>query len=246
MTELERGLRTGRSVVWGKLLVVAEIPNSEALMTVNYAAARERMVQEQLAGRGIKDPRVLASMSRVPRHLFVGEELRDQAYDDHPLPIGNGQTISQPYMVALMVEALELKGEERVLEVGTGSGYEAAILAELCGQLFTVELVEKLALRSRIELANSGYRNVFVQVSDGTLGWVQHAPYDAVVISTAAPCIPRPLIDQLTPGGCIILPMGEEELQSLVRIRKEGGRLREEYLGECRFVKLLGTYGWKS
>ena len=233
-------------MVRGKLRVVAEIPNAEAPMTVNYAEARERMVQEQLAGRGIKDPRVLASMSRVPRHLFVGEELRDQAYDDHPLPIGNGQTISQPYMVALMVEALGLKGEEKVLEVGPGSGYEAAILAELCGQLFTVELVEKLALRARFELANSGYRNVFVQVSDGTLGWVQHAPYDAVVISAAAPCIPRPLLDQLTPGGCIILPMGEEELQSLVRIRKEGGRLREEYLGECRFVKLLGTYGWKS
>jgi protein-L-isoaspartate(D-aspartate) O-methyltransferase len=215
-------------------------------MVESYEEARDRMVQDQLVSRGIKDPRVLASMSKVPRHLFVSEELRDRAYGDHPLAIGNDQTISQPYMVALMVEALGLKGEERVLEVGTGSGYEAAILAELCGQLFTVELVEELALRARARLDNLGYRNVSIQVGDGTLGWEQHAPFDAVVISAGAPCIPRPLLEQLRPGGCLLLPMGEEALQSLVRIRKGSEGLTEDYLGECRFVKLMGTYGWES
>jgi len=140
--------------------------------------ARKRMVQEQLVSRGIKDPRVLAAMAKVPRHLFVVEELQGQAYDDNPLPIGEDQTISQPYMVARMVEALGLKGKELVLEIGTGSGYAAAVLAELCGQVFSMEMVEDLAIRARAVLANLGYRNVSVQVGDGTLGWEEHAPYD--------------------------------------------------------------------
>jgi len=215
-------------------------------MAIDYARACERMVQEQLASRGIKDPRVLAAMAKVPRHLFLDEELRDQAHDDHPLPIGEGQTISQPYMVALMAEALGLKGEERVLEVGTGSGYEAAVLAELCAQVFSIERMKELAARARAVLADLGYRNVSILVDDGTLGWEEHAPYDAVVVSAAAPRIPLPLLEQLRLGGCLVLPMGEEELQTLVRIWKEGGGLREEYLGECRFVKLMGTYGWKE
>ncbi len=204
------------------------------------------MVQEQLVSRGIKDPPVLAAMAKVPRHLFVVEELQGRAYDDIPLPIGEGQTISQPYMVALMVEALGLKGKERVLEIGTGSGYAAAVLAELCGQVFSMEMVEDLAIRARAVLANLGYRNVSVQVGDGTLGWEEHAPYESVVISASAPCIPRPLLEQLRPGGCLVLPMGEKDLQNLVRLRKERGGLREEYLGKCRFVKLLGTYGWED
>ena len=215
-------------------------------MVVSYLLARERMVEEQLVSRGIRDSRVLAAMAKVPRHLFVVEELRDKAYEDNPLPIGEGQTISQPYMVALMVEALGLKGKERVLEIGTGSGYEAAVLAELCAQVLSVELVEDLTVKARVVLASLGYQNVSIQVGDGTLGWEEHAPYDAVVISAAAPCIPRPLLEQLRPGGCLVLPMGEEELQTLVGIRKESGELREEYLGECRFVKLLGTYGWED
>ncbi len=215
-------------------------------MAIDYAQACEKMVHKQLASRGIKDPRVLAAMAKVPRHLFIDEELRDRAYDDQPLLIGEGQTISQPYMVALMVEALGLKGEERVLEIGTGSGYEAAVLAELCARVFSVELVEDLAVKARVVLASLGYRNVSIQVGDGTLGWGEHAPYDAVVISAAAPCIPRPLLEQLRPGGCLVLPMGEEELQTLVGIRKESGGLREEYLGECRFVKLMGAYGWED
>jgi protein-L-isoaspartate(D-aspartate) O-methyltransferase len=204
------------------------------------------MVQEQLVSRGIKDGRVLAAMARVPRHLFVGKELRDQAYDDWPLLIGEGQTISQPYMIALMVEALELKGQERVLEVGTGSGYQAAVLAELCSQVVSIERIEVLAIRASVVLEILGYRNVFIHVGDGTLGWEECAPYDAVVISAAAPCIPRPLLEPLKPASCLVLPMGEEDLQTLVRIRKEKGGLREEYLGECRFVKLMGTYGWEN
>ncbi len=215
-------------------------------MVVGYLLARERMVEAQLVSRGIRDSRVLAAMAKVRRHLFVAEELRSRAYDDNPLPIGEGQAISQPYIVALMVEALGLKGKERVLEIGTGSGYEAAVLAELCAQVFSIELVEDLAVRAQVVLVSLGYRNVSIRVGDGTLGWEEHAPYDAVVISAAAPCIPRPLIRQLKLDGSLVLPMGEEELQTLVRIRKERGGLREEYLGECLFVKLMGAYGWEN
>ena len=215
-------------------------------MAVGYLLARERMVEAQLVSRGIRDSRVLAAMAKVRRHLFVAEELRSRAYDDNPLPIGEGQTISQPYMVALMVEALGLKGKERVLEIGTGSGYAAAVIAELCDQVFSIEWVEDLAVRAQVVLVSLGYRNVSIRVGDGTLGWEEHAPYDAVVISAGAPCIPRPLIRQLKLDGSLVLPMGEKELQTLVRIRKERGGLREEYLGECRFVKLMGTYGWED
>src|SRR5919106_682295 len=215
-------------------------------MITDHGQAREKMVQEQLVTRGIKDPRVLRVMAKVPRHLFVESELSEHAYDDRPLPIGARQTISQPYMVALTVEALGLKGTERVLEVGTGSGYEAAVLAELCAQLFSVETVEELALKARTALTGLAYRNVSVLVGDGTLGWEEHAPYDAVVISAAAPCIPRPLLEQLRLPGYLVLPMGEIGLQTLVRIRKDRDGIREEYLGECRFVKLRGRYGWED
>jgi protein-L-isoaspartate(D-aspartate) O-methyltransferase len=215
-------------------------------MTFDYVQARERMVQEQLVIRGIKDPRVLWAMAKIPRHLFIEDGLWEQAYDDRPLPIAASQTISQPYMVALTVEALELKGTERVLEIGTGSGYEAAVLAELCAEVFSVEVVGDLALTARATLASLGYRNVSVLVGDGTLGWDEHAPYDAVVISAAAPCIPRPLVEQLKTPGYLVLPMGEKELQTLVRIRKDREGIREEYLGECRFVKLRGKYGWED
>ena len=213
---------------------------------IDYAQTRERMVQEQLVSRGIKDTRVLGVMARVPRHLFLESELRDQAYEDHPLPIGANQTISQPYMVALMAEALELKGTERVFEVGTGSGYLAAVLSELCAEVFSVENVEKLASKARNLLTSLGYRNVSVLMGDGTLGWEEHSPYDAVVISAAAPCIPRPLLEQLKTPGYLVFPMGEKELQTLVRIRKDKAGIREEYLGECQFVKLKGQYGWED
>ncbi len=204
------------------------------------------MIQEQLVSRGINDPRVLRAMAKVPRHLFLEGALWDQAYKDHPLPIGADQTISQPYMVALMAQALELKGAERVLEVGTGSGYAAAVLSELCTEVFTVEAVEELALKAHTLLRRLGYRNVSVRVGDGTLGWEEQAPFDAAIISAAAPCIPRPLLEQLKTPGYLVFPMGEKELQALVRIRKDTAGIREEYLCECQFVKLRGRYGWED
>jgi protein-L-isoaspartate(D-aspartate) O-methyltransferase len=215
-------------------------------MIIDYVQARERMVQEQLIRRGINDPRVLRAMAKVPRHLFLESELWDDAYGDHPLPIGADQTISQPYMVALMAEALGLKGAEKVLEVGTGSGYTAAVLSELGAEVFSVEIVEELALKTRAILSSLGYRSVSILVGDGTLGWEEHSPYDGVVISAAAPCIPRPLVEQLKIPGHLVFPMGEKELQTLVRIRKDKTGIREEYLGECLFVKLRGRYGWED
>ena len=215
-------------------------------MIIAYRQARERMIQEQLVSRGINDPRVLRAMAKVPRHLFLEGALWDQAYKDHPLPIGADQTISQPYMVALMAQALELKGAERVLEVGTGSGYAAAVLSELCTEVFTVEAVEELALKAHTLLRRLGYRNVSVLVGDGTLGWEEQAPFDAAIISAAAPCIPRPLLEQLKTPGYLVFPMGEKELQTLVRIRKDTAGIREEYLCECQFVKLRGRYGWED
>src|SRR6266576_10048 len=215
-------------------------------MLVDYLHAREQMVHEQLVSRGIKDQRVLRAMATVPRHLFLESELWDRAYDDRPLPIGANQTISQPYMVALMAGALALKGTERVLEIGTGSGYAAAVLSELCAEVFSVEAVEELALKARALLSHLGYANVSVALGDGTLGWEQHSPFDAVIISAAAPCIPRPLIEQLRTPGDLVFPMGEKELQILVRVRKDTKGIREEYLGECRFVKLRGRYGWED
>src|SRR5919106_5132682 len=182
---------------------------------IDYLTACERMVREQIASRGVNDPRVLRAMAKVPRHLFVETELWAHAYEDHPLPIGANQTISQPYIVAPMAEALELKGTESVLEVGTGSGYAAAVLSELCAEVFSVEVVEGLALKARILLRSLGYRNVSVLVGDGTLGWEEHSPYDTVLISAAAPCIPRPLVEQLKIPGYLVFPMGEEELQTL-------------------------------
>jgi protein-L-isoaspartate(D-aspartate) O-methyltransferase len=215
-------------------------------MTSDYVQARERMVAEQLVSRGIKDPRVLRAMAKIPRHLFVESELYEHAHEDHPLPIGANQTISQPYIVALMLEALELKGTERVLEVGAGSGYAAAVLSNLCAEVFSVEVVPELALKARILLGGLGYNNVSLLAGDGTLGWQEHSPYDAVIISAAAPCIPRPLVEQLKVPGYLVFPMGEKELQTLVRIRKDSAGIREEYLGECRFVKLTGRYGWEN
>ena len=212
---------------------------------MDWDAARRRMVEEQLVARGVHDRRVLEAMRIVPRHLFVPVELREMAYDDEPLPIGDGQTISQPYMVALMSEALEIQGGERVLEIGTGSGYQAAVLGVMGVELITIELVPALAERARAALASLGLEGrVRVEVGDGTLGRPDEAPFDAILVTAGAPQIPRPLLTQLAPEGRLVLPMGDEDLQSLVRIRRRGGELIEEYLGECRFVKLHGAYGW--
>ena len=215
-------------------------------MEVDYTTPRHQMVEEQIASRGIKDPLVLGAMKHVPRHLFVDESLRNRAYEDHPLPIGEGQTISQPYMIALMVETLKLAEGEHILEVGTGSGYLTAVLAEQGGHVCSIELSSHLAVRARTTLRALGYQNVNVHVGDGTLGWASEAPFDAIVIGAAASILPRPLLAQLRMGGRLVLPIGEEELQTLVRIWKEPSGLREEYFGECRFVKLRGEYGWET
>ena len=217
-------------------------------MSDTFDEDRERMVAAQLAARGIADGRVLEAMRRVPRHLFVDPTLRAQAYEDTPLPIGARQTISQPYMVALMSEALELAdGGDHVLEVGTGSGYQTAVLAELGARVLSLERIPELADRARALLGELGYLDrVTLEIADGTLGWPAAAPYDAIIVTAAAPQIPRPLIEQLGPGGRLVLPMGEEELQGLVRIRRGPNGIAEEYLGECRFVKLRGSYGWEE
>jgi len=212
---------------------------------VNFERARARMIEEQLVGRGLSDPRVLAAMARVERHRFVDEALRDRAYDDKPLPIGARQTISQPFMVGLMTQTLELRGGERVLEVGTGCGYQAAVLAELAGNVFSIERISALASAARRRLDRLGYYGVAIRVGDGTLGWGEEAPFDAILVSAGTPQVPRPLIAQLRDEGRLVFPIGEEELQTLVRIRKKGTRLHEEYFGDCRFVKLVGRYGWE-
>ncbi|WP_022852863.1 protein-L-isoaspartate(D-aspartate) O-methyltransferase [Thermodesulfatator atlanticus] len=211
-----------------------------------YRKARERMVQTQIAARGIKDPRVLAAMLKVPRHLFVEEALKDQAYGDYPLPIGEGQTISQPYIVALMTEALELKGPEKVLEVGTGSGYQAAILAELARWVYSIERYPSLAHRAKRILEKLGYNNVIIKVGDGTKGWPEAAPFDAIIVTAAGPKIPEPLIEQLKDGGRLVMPVGDEWSQYLIKVIKKDGQLIKENLGAVRFVKLVGEYGFKE
>lgn len=216
------------------------------MVMIDYTRARKRMVQEQLVGRGINDARVLQAMAEVPRHLFVERDLWDQAYEDRPLPIGASQTISQPYIVALMLEALSLTGVERVLEIGTGSGYAAAVLSQLCAAVYSIETVKDLGVKARSLLDGLGYKNVSILAGDGTLGWEERSPYDAILISAAAPCIPRPLLQQLKTPGYLVLPMGEKELQTLVRIRKDNTGIREDYFGECHFVKLKGAYGWED
>lgn len=215
-------------------------------MALTFDQAREQMVRNQLVRRGISDPLVLAAMEQVPRHEFVEDALRHRAYEDNPLPIGEGQTISQPYMTALMAEALKVAEGEKILEVGTGSGYLAAVLAAQGARVCSVEMSRSLAVRARATLQRLGYDTVSVHVGDGTLGWEPAAPFDAIVIGAAAPCLPRPLLAQLRLGGRLVVPMGEEDLQTLVRIWREPKGLREEYFGECRFVKLQGAYGWEN
>lgn len=211
-----------------------------------YRVARERMVETQIKARGISDERVLQAMLKVPRHLFVDEALRDQAYGDFPLPIGEGQTISQPYIVALMTEALELKGNERVLEVGTGSGYQTAILAELSLWVYTIEKYPTLLERAKKTLLNLGYKNISFKLGDGSLGWKEVAPFDAIIVTAAAPKIPPPLIDQLLEGGRIVIPVGDAFSQMLIKGIKRGGKLYTQSLEPVRFVKLVGAYGFEE
>ncbi len=215
-------------------------------MSDDLSQARARMVQEQIEARGIRDGRVLAAMRTVERHRFVPAELADHAYDDGPLPIGSSQTISQPYMVALACEAAQLSGTERVLEVGTGSGYEAAVLAHLAREVYSIECIEHLHDRARILLHAMGYTNAHLVLGDGSEGYPDQAPYDAIVVSAAMPGIPMPLMRQLAARGRLVAPIGEDELQSLVRISFKNGHWQEEYFGECRYVRMTGKHGFSS
>jgi protein-L-isoaspartate(D-aspartate) O-methyltransferase len=209
-----------------------------------YERDRSRMVEEQLARRGISDPRVLQAMGRVPRHLFVEEALRDRAYGDHPLPIGEQQTISQPYIVALMTSLLRLSGQEKVLEIGTGSGYQTAILALLARRVCSVERVPSLATRARALLESQGVTNVWVRVGDGTLGWPDEAPFDRILVTAGAPAVPAPLFDQLIEGGRMVMPVGETSNQTLTLVEKIDGAMRTSAHGDCTFVKFVGRYAW--
>ncbi|MCX6356431.1 MAG: protein-L-isoaspartate(D-aspartate) O-methyltransferase [Candidatus Aureabacteria bacterium] len=210
------------------------------------AAAREMMVARQLIPRGITDPRVLSAFRRVPRHRFVGGQLNHSAYEDHPLPIGEGQTISQPYMVACMTQCLQLAGGERVLEIGTGSGYQAAILAECAREVYTVERVPALAKKAEAILGELGYTNVRFLTADGTEGWPEHAPYEGIIVTAGAPQIPKPLVEQLTPGGRLVIPVGGGWSQELMVVRREGDAVTEEPVCGCVFVPLVGKFGWKE
>jgi len=213
---------------------------------IDFPKARLKMVEEQLTSRGVKDARLIAAMQKIPRHLFVEEALQSQAYTDHPLPIGEKQTISQPYMVALMTEALLLTGKEKVLEIGTGSGYQTAILAEMSEKVFSVERIRPLAIRARTLLYDLGYFNVEIKIFDGTFGWAEKSPFDAILVTAGSPDIPQPLIDQLATGGRLVIPVGDAFVQELFRVTKTETGVKKEDLGGCRFVKLIGKYGWKT
>ncbi len=205
----------------------------------SFQSQREQMVRTQLAARGIGDPRVLEAMRSVPRHEFVLEEFRDCAYEDSPLPIGEGQTISQPYIVAAMLERLALRENDRVLEVGTGSGYVTALLSLLCAEVFSVERCAPLANSARAALLRLGYNNVAIHVGDGTLGWSEFAPFDAILVSAATPEVPPALFEQLREGGRMMLPVGPAWSQELQLLRKVGGRAEVTVLEGCRFVPLV-------
>jgi protein-L-isoaspartate(D-aspartate) O-methyltransferase len=211
-----------------------------------YEKERNRMVDEQIVYRGVKDERVLAAMRKVPRHEFLPEVIRGMAYNDNALPLGEGQTLSQPYMVALMTELLGLKGPERVLEVGTGSGYQAAVLAELCEKVYTVERIKKLADKARATLDRLRYSSVAIKVYDGTYGWNEMAPFDAIMVTAGSPDIPAPLVEQLKEGGRLVIPVGERYGQELVRVTKTAQGVVTERNIPCVFVPLIGNHGWKE
>ena len=213
---------------------------------MNFEEARGHMVERQLMSRGIRSAWVLAAMGRVPRHLFVEASLRDMAYDDHPLPIDEGQTISQPYMVALMTDVLHVTPDSVVLEIGTGSGYQTAILAEQAKQVYSVERLDGLAQQARTLLASLHYRNIEIHVGDGTLGWPEHAPYDRIVVTAGAPVVPKALIGQLAEEGKLVIPVGDRMSQTLRILTKHQGQLRTETSCQCVFVKLIGQDGWKE
>lgn len=204
---------------------------------------RERMVRTQIENRGIKAPAVLEAMRKVERHQFVPESYASRAYGDHPLPIGEGQTISQPYIVALMTEVLNLKESDKVLEIGTGSGYQAAILGELCDSIYTIEIVEVLGKRAANLLNTLGYENIEVKVGDGYKGWPEHAPFDAIIVTCSPTQIPQPLQDQLAEGGRMVIPVGKRDAQKLVLLTKQEGKLQQQHIIPVRFVPMVDSTG---
>ncbi|MBI9074435.1 MAG: protein-L-isoaspartate(D-aspartate) O-methyltransferase [Desulfatibacillum sp.] len=229
-------------LVWGVFLTpscLAEEGKTES----DYEKLRGQMVYSQMEKRGVDDVRVLQALKTVKRHLFVPEEYRDQAYNDYPLPIGEGQTISQPYIVALMTQVLELKGTEKVLEIGTGSGYQAAVLGELAARVFTIEIVEPLGIRARETLKSLHYDNVHVKIGDGYKGWPQYSPFDAIIVTCAPTEIPQPLVDELAEGGRMVIPVGEAQNQNLVLLTKTDGVIREEKIIPVRFVPMTKENG---
>ena len=212
---------------------------------LDFEAMRKKMVEEQLIPRGISEKRVLESFNKVPRHEFVPKELLQSAYNDYPLPIGGGQTISQPYMVALMTESLKLKGDERILEVGTGSGYQAAILAKLSKEVYSIERFQDLADTAKKALDSLGYKNVKIKVGDGTLGWEEFAPYDGIIVTAGAPGIPESLVNQLKDNGRLVIPIGGSGFgQVMTIVEKTGHAIRTSEICGCMFVPLIGKEGW--
>jgi protein-L-isoaspartate(D-aspartate) O-methyltransferase len=210
----------------------------------DFAAQRREMVERQLRGRGIRDARVLEAMNQIPRHEFMPEEFRSQSYEDKPIPIGEGQTISQPFIVAAMIEAMELKGNEKVLEVGAGSGYAAAVLSRLAAIVYTVESRSNLATAAQERLARLGFANVAVHTGDGSVGLPEAAPFDAILVAAAAPLVPQPLIEQLAEGGRMVVPVGDEQSQELVLVKKSNDEIHSRTLHYCAFVPLIGRYGF--
>ena len=210
----------------------------------DYTLERRDMVDRQMRARGVRTARVLDAFRTVPRHRFLPPAAADQAYEDHPVCIACGQTISQPYMVALMTDALELRGGERVLEIGTGSGYQTAILAELAAEVFSVERLAELSRQAQRVLGELGYGNIRFRTGDGTLGWPDHSPFDCILVTAGGPSIPPSLEEQLADGGRLVMPVGGRGGQDLVRVRRRGRELRRESLGGCVFVRLIGREGW--
>lgn len=215
-------------------------------LSFDMQKVRDRMVEEQLIPRGIHDPKTLEAMRRVPRHLFVEDALQNQAYGDFPLPIGRGQTISQPYIVALMTQALGLQGHESVLEIGTGSGYQAAILSLICDKVYTVERIDSLLVRARNIFDRLHYLNILTKLDDGTNGWPEYGPYDAIIVTAGGPKVPEPLLDQLADPGTLVIPVGDLGMQNLQLVTKKEGIITEKTIEYVRFVNLIGSHGWQT
>jgi len=215
-------------------------------LSFDMQKVRDRMVEEQLIPRGIHDPKTLEAMRRVPRHLFVEDALQNQAYGDFPLPIGRGQTISQPYIVALMTQALGLQGHESVLEIGTGSGYQAAILSLICEKVYTVERIDSLLVRARNIFDRLHYLNILTKLDDGTNGWPEYGPYDAIIVTAGGPKVPEPLLDQLADPGTLVIPVGDLGMQNLQLVTKKEGTITEKTIEYVRFVNLIGSHGWQT